>query len=78
MSSYSRETLEVVEAFPHLNMLFPIQCAFEAQNALVNEKVVQYLFSHPLHYVYGTEITFGYPRTAYDTAAVLHIIANIR
>ena len=78
MSSYSRETLEVVEAFPHPNMLFPIQCAFEAQNALVNEKVVQYLFSHPLHYVYGTEITFGYPRTAYDTAAVLYIIANIR
>ena len=78
ISSYPRETLEVVEAFSHPNMLFPIQCAFEAQNGLVNQKVVQYLFSHPLKYVYGTEITFGYPRTAYDTAAVLYIITNIQ
>ena len=78
MSSYPRETLEVVEAFYRPNILFPIQCAFEAQNVLVNEIVVQHLFRYPLQYVYGTKITFGYPRTAYDSAAVLYIIANIR
>ena len=78
MLSYPRETLEMVEPFARPNMLFPIQCAFEAQNGLVNEKVVQYLFNYPLRYVYGTLITFGYPRTAYDTAAILYIIANIR
>ena len=47
-------------------------CAFEARNQLVNKEVIHQFFRSKDH------IAFGYPRNAYDCAAVLHIITNLQ
>ena len=46
-------------------------CAFEAQNDVINNEVI-----HILNASYS--VSFGYPRTAHDCAAVLYVIANMQ
>ena len=48
--------------------------AFEAHNDLIDNEVAQYLVSHPDM----GKIDFGYPRTAHDCTAILHVIANMQ
>ena len=45
-------------------------CAFESKNDLINDEVIQLLSQ--------SKINFGYPRTAHDCAAVLHVISNMQ
>ena len=56
------------------NKLSLCHCAFEAQNSSSNDKVIQVLTDN-LSY---TDVDFGYPRTAHDCTAVLHVIDNMQ
>ena len=46
-------------------------CAFEAQNDVVNSETIHILTA-------SYSVSFGYPRTAHDCAAVLYVIANMQ
>ena len=52
------------------NRLLLCHCAYEAQNNIINGEVIRLLCD-------VTCTRFGYPRTAHDCAAVLHILDNI-
>ena len=47
-------------------------CAFEAQNNLINDKVIQVITDNPSYF------TFGSPRTAHDCAAILYVMDNMQ
>lgn len=51
--------------------LFLCHIALEAQNDFISSEVTGYLIT-------SSPVTFGYPRTAHDCAAVLHIIAYVQ
>ena len=48
-------------------------CSFEAQNDLINDEVSHIFNDNP-----SVFSTFGYPHTAHDCTAVLHVIANMQ
>ena len=51
-------------------------CAFEAQNNLINDKIIQFIISSLRHTC--NTIRFGNPRTAHDCAAILYVLENIQ
>ena len=55
-------------------------CAFEAHNDLINNKVIQCLThcSGSGYQPFFFMTKFGYPRTAHDCTAILHVIANMQ
>ena len=53
-------------------------CAFEAQNDLINNKVIQCLTHYSGSGYRRSMIEFDFPRTAHDCTAVLHVIANMQ
>ena len=65
----------VAGTFKRPNNLLVCHCGFEAQNASVNNAVIQFLVNHNILF---HRIGFGYPRTAHDCAAMLYVIANMQ
>ena len=55
-------------------MLSLCHCAFEAQNKSINNEIIQFLIDNRNYHGVG----FGFPRTAHDCAAVLHVIDNMQ
>ena len=58
-----------------LKQLYICHCAFEARSDAVNSTVIQLLKSE---FILTFNGMFGLPKTAYDCAAVLYVIANMQ
>ena len=70
---------QVVYCVPNnfMSMLSLCHCAFEAQNYVVTSEVIHLLITSTTN-PYKFNGTSGSPRTAYDCAAVLYVIANMQ
>ena len=69
-TSFIQQTLECVAGALY-DRLSLCHCALEANNDLINKNITQYLASSKM-------VFFGYPLTAYDCSAILHVIANLQ
>jgi hypothetical protein len=62
-----------IPGFLYSTPLIFYHCAFESQNNLIIDEIIQFITSSSQNM-----IVFGHPHTAHDCAAILHVLANMQ
>ena len=82
MSSVIEQSLKCEDDNDNINSLSVCHCAFEASCDFIYNDVAKYLLKEDTKYLIPHRdldiIHFGYPCTAYDCSAILHVIANMK